>query len=102
MARSTTTADLNSLIRRLNERTGNPTEYISGEGDDRKINVGHFGLEQAYGGNKLVQVMNDRGGVRDVFSAGYIPKSTLRELIFAYIEGIRDAQDRSRLPNISI
>lgn len=101
MARNVTQKDLQAIIDRLNRSTGNPVEYISEIDGKRKINVGHFGLDIAYGGYKLVQTVNDRGGVRDVFHAR-VSKAALAELIFAYIEGIRDSQDRSRLPSIAI
>ena len=57
-----TKKQLTFLIDRINLSTGSPQTYWT----DGKINAGHYHLDNAYGGWKLVRTVNDGGGETDV------------------------------------
>ena len=76
--------DLENLVTRLNEVTGNPTEYYT----NKKINIGHYTLSGAYGGWQLQRTMNEGGGVDLPISGGYDTKRELYEKIQCYLSGI--------------
>ena len=50
-------------------------------------NEGSFGLEQSYGGNKLVFIKND-SGQRDMLNTGLTTKKNLYTHINAFIDGL--------------
>ena len=58
-----------------------------------KAQIGNYHIDGAYGGVSLHQMVNDGGGIRDVFSCGHVPKRELFDRICAFMEGIRTAQD---------
>lgn len=70
-------------IDRLNVLTGNPSKPYS----RNKANIGNYHLSCAYGGYALHQMINDCGGVNDIFN-GYKTKRELFNLIHAFIAGI--------------
>lgn len=55
-----------------------------------KANIGNYHIDQAYGGVKLVQMMGESGGIRNVLSMGYETKANCYNAIHAYIKGIED------------
>ena len=67
--------DLEVLVNRLNIITNNPITYNNKE--TRKTNIGHYCLDYAYGGVKLVQVVNDGGGIKGISSGGFGTKRDL-------------------------
>lgn len=77
---------LEAVVSRLNRETGNPATYRAP--DCGPINVGHYYIDRAYGGNQLVQITNTGGGVRNVLNCGFVTKRALYDLIYAYISGI--------------
>ena len=80
--------DLNIVINRLNEITGNPT--VPHSKDDNGIfrsNIGNYHLDCAYGGYALHQIASKGGAVNDIFG-WYYPKRELYNLVHAYIAGI--------------
>lgn len=70
--------DLEFLVKRINQVSGSPETY--GQRDSLNkftANVGHYYLDQAYGGNKLVRTDNESGGIREISSGGFITKKEL-------------------------
>jgi hypothetical protein len=93
-----TNSDLEAVCRRIN-RTVNGTDempvwspaQLTGDGHTNlasRANIGVFYIDGAYGGVALYRIMNEGGGVTDVFNVGHVPKRELRNLMFAYIEGL--------------
>jgi len=71
----------------LNAITGNPQDTYSSDINGRlRPNAGNYGLDRAYGGNKLVQMLGG-GRSRDVSNIGYASKRALFDWIDAYIKG---------------
>jgi hypothetical protein len=54
--------------------------------------IGHFYIESAYGGWKLVQMANVFGGVREPLGGGYTSRRVLLGLIHAMIAGATAVQ----------
>lgn len=79
-----TERDLNNLVFKLNKLTDNPTSYSDGG----EINIGHFHIDSAYGGYKLVQTTTKTGSIKEIIHSGFVPKRKLYDLIDAYIRGI--------------
>jgi hypothetical protein len=89
-----TTKDLEAIVVRLNTITCNPQEPYSKDINGRlRPNAGNYWIDQAYGGNKLVQ-MGDDSGTRDVSTIGYAPKRDLFDWIDAYIKGFLNHTNR--------
>ena len=91
MSNRITERDLKGAIKTLNRITGNPEANYRREGDKTIANVGSYYLDMAYGGNKLVQIVNEGGGIREI-TYGFIPKRDLYHQIWAYIKGIEDGK----------
>ncbi|MFH2073736.1 MAG: hypothetical protein ABIJ57_00120 [Pseudomonadota bacterium] len=53
-------------------------------------------IDRAYGGCKLVQVINAQGGESDVIHTGHIPARDLYNRMFAAVEVIRYAKWENR------
>lgn len=84
-----TNKHLAGLTTRLNHITNNPNTYATQSPDGHfTINIGHYHIDRAYGGCRLVQTVTDGGGIRDVLSGGYGTKREAYCLINAYIRGI--------------
>ena len=62
---------------------------ITGHENDKYNEIDSYTLSFAYGGVSLHRIVNDCGGVVDVFSCGHVPKRELFGLIKAYISGIQ-------------
>ncbi len=75
----TTLKHIECKINTLNEITNNPKE---------RFEKGHFYCDQAYGGHKLVQIVNDGGGVQEI-TYGYTTKKELIEKISMLIKGVQ-------------
>ena len=84
----TTIKHLEGLINRLNVLTGSPTEYSTRTGGKFSANVGHYCLDQAYGGVKLQRVVNTGGGVANPVSMGYETKKDAYYIIAAFVAGV--------------
>lgn len=81
---------LNILVDRINKIAGTPMSYIDKE--TRTINIGHYHLDGAYGGWKLVQTDNDGGGIRDISKTGYTSKRNLYNEMHMFIAGLEAKQ----------
>lgn len=62
---------------------------IKGIKDVQYNTIGGYLLDYAYGGVSLYEVINEHGGVNDVFSCGHVPKRELFNRICAYLKGMR-------------
>ena len=83
-----TTKDLEKLVERLNNLTGNPaTPYTKDENEKFKANIGNYHLDGAYGGYALHQMCSVGGGVNEIFG-GHMPKRELFGKIQAMLIGI--------------
>ena len=89
-----TDRDLDGVVARLNRITGSPDTYADKSGPTLKINVGHYYLEKAYGGNQLVRICNPGGGVTTPLGSGFDTKRECYEKIQAFICGIETRQPK--------
>ena len=83
--RRITQKDLEMLVARINELTGNPEKPWNG---NCVANIGNYHLSYAYGGVKLHQMVSDGGGVRDVLSTGYTTKRDLFNHLHTFLSGL--------------
>lgn len=74
-----TEKQLQTLVDRLNEKAGIVHPSMR--------NVGTYMLSFAYGGVSLHRLMNESGGVDDVFSCGHVPKRDLYNRVQSYLLG---------------
>jgi len=75
-------------IELLNELTGNPLkpwDLIEGR---NVASIGNYYLSMQNGGYALYRIVNEGGGINDIFSRGHGTKRELYEMICAYISGI--------------
>ena len=82
-----TSKDLEILCKRINEITGNKLEPYTRDENRNKANIGTYYIDMAYGGNKLVQISNDGGGVNEI-TYGYVSKRELYNSMQAYKSGL--------------
>ena len=92
-----TRKDLDGAVNRLNRITDNQAEPYTGEHGKWFANIGNFHISGAYGGVALHQMVNDAGGVRDIFGQGHIPMRDLYNLIHAYLKGIEYARQEAEV-----
>ena len=60
-----------------------PSKYVA--------QIGCFHLSGAYGGYALHEMVNEGGGIRDIFG-GHMPKRELYERMHAFIRGLNTAR----------
>lgn len=90
-----TNADLQQQVNTLNRITGNPLQGYtptSPNGMSPAL-IGHYYIDAAYGGVKLVQIVNPYGGVTEPLGGGYTTRRDLYGRIGAMITGIRLVQE---------
>ena len=88
--RRITNKDLQLAVDRLNTITDNKLgAYEKQENGQYKSNVGNYHLSYAYSGVSLHKMVNQAGGVQDVFRCGHIPKRDLYNRIWAFIDGMK-------------
>jgi hypothetical protein len=93
MAQRITVSDLRNLVARVNREMGTPAEYNGDTGGPFRANVGHYRLDQAYGGYRLTQVVSEGGAERDITGRGTARETYHR--IHAFLDGaeaVRRAQ----------
>ena len=94
MSQRITERDLQGMINRLNRVTNSPATYSDKQADGKfKSNVGHYHLDFAYGGVKLMRTVNESGGVTCPISMGYETKKDAYYMIHAFINGIESTQE---------
>ena len=86
-----TSKDLDILVLRLNKLTKNPETYST----LRESNIGHYCLDPAFGGVRLVQVAST-GGAVNVIIDGFGTKSELHIKMQAYISGVQNTMEKSQ------
>lgn len=95
-----TQRDIDGAVRGLNIMAGfSPAEadaplWMHATEGSRAM-VGRYWVQGAYGGWKLVQIINEGGGERSITS-GYVSKRELYSLIHAYREGMAAGQGVDR------
>ena len=73
-----TERDLEICITRLNKATGKPiTPYTRDENGHFTGNIGNYHLDSAYGGYRLVQMVNHGGGITVISNGGFVSKRDL-------------------------
>lgn len=80
--------DLEFQVARINKLTGSPqTAYTKHQGK-LTSNVGHYHLDQSYGGVQLVRMDNQSGGIEVISRNGYGTKRVLSVWMDAFIAGL--------------
>ena len=100
MSERVTNSDLEAVCRRINRIVNQTDDHAVWESNPDwntetgtasnavRARVGIYYIDGAYGGVALYRVTSESGGVTDVFNVGHVPKRELRNLMFAYIEGL--------------
>lgn len=84
-------------IERLNRLSGNSLTYMREDSIGKRFIVeGHYHLDCAYGGYKLVQTDNNAGGIRTISNNGYTTKRDLYNQIQMYIKGYESALEANQ------
>lgn len=84
-----TNKHLEGLIDRINIVTKNPTtSWTKFKNGNIKPNIGNYHLDEAYGGVALHQMVNEQGGVDDIFNSGYMTKRDLYNRLSAFLKGL--------------
>jgi hypothetical protein len=92
-----TNRDLEAVCRRINIVFGFKDvplwNHTANEDGTRRLNatVGMYYIDGAYGGVELHRMVNESGGVSDVFRVGHVPKRDLYRLMHAFLDGIEAA-----------
>ena len=98
MATRATTAQLHSIIDRINTMTNSPMRpYDIDESSGKYVpQAGCYHLSQAYGGYALHRMSLQAGctGVTDPLGRGYMPKRELAELMYAFMRGMESASEQ--------
>ncbi len=88
MTQRTTKAELDQLVRMINKRLGRPEyDWYRSPAGPNVCRVGALTLDRSYGGNRLHEVVNSGGGVREIgprLSAG--PMANYLHAILAGID----------------
>jgi len=80
-----TDAQLEAVVKRLNEMTNSPVEPYAKTVVGRYANVGNYHLDYAYGKVRLVRMSNVSGGINTITQLG-TKRECLSE-IFAFRDG---------------
>lgn len=87
---------LGQKVKSLNVVTGNPVDNTSRDQNGKPVyNIGNFHIHKQMSGYSLHQVINERGGVTDVFYR--TTKKELFGLVDAYIKGYKQAIEDQKL-----
>lgn len=93
MTTRTTQKDLDGLVARLNRITNSPATYSTMTASGAFCaNIGHYHLDQAYGGIKLARTVSEGGGITCPIYMGYETKKVCYGKIAAFIAGIESTQ----------
>ncbi|MBE3141876.1 MAG: hypothetical protein IMZ53_14970 [Thermoplasmata archaeon] len=84
-----TQKDLENLVLRINKATRNTESQYTKQADGQfKGNIGNYSLDYAYGGVKLVQMVNEHGGIREISHSGFGTKRELHVWMCAFLDGL--------------
>jgi hypothetical protein len=92
-----TTAKLQSQVDLLNQLTNSPMTPYSKSEKGYNANIGNYHLGFAYGGVILYRMDTTGGGVKDIFSCGYMTKKEIHLMIKSYIYGLQEKTDSGLL-----
>lgn len=81
-------SDLTSAAGVINSILRLPSTYST----DGRTNVGHYRIDTAYGGYKLVQTTSEGGSRSDISPLGYTTRRNLYTYLRGFIDGIQAAQ----------
>ena len=96
MSNRVTEKDLQAIVDRLNRMMNSPmAPYVKDASGKYTAQIGNYHLDYAYGGVSLRRMVNSSGGESDVLGIGHATKRELQGAMFAYIQGMDDAQARS-------
>ena len=85
MADRITQKHLEALVARINTVTDSPMAYMDA---DRKILVGHYHIDYAYGGVSLARTMTTGGGINAPLGSYHRTKRELYDQMQAFLAGI--------------
>lgn len=78
------------LADRINEVKGTPKITWGKDANGKnKANIGNYHIDGAYGGVSLHCIVNEAGGVDEIFGCGHITKRDLWNRMRAFLEGCR-------------
>ena len=85
----TTKSHLEYLVKRINEATNSPLDYCDKtSGIPFKSYIGHYHLDYAYGGVKLVRTTNESDGITEISRDGFGTKRQLYSWMQAFLAGL--------------
>lgn len=85
-----TTKMLDQLVDQINIESCVSREYSSNTpGTPFKANIGHYHLDGAYGGTRLVRVCNESGGIHVISKTGYTTKRALYNELVIFLANIK-------------
>ena len=90
MSGRTTTAELEQLVKMLNDRLGRPQYGWDRIGDRNVAHVGALHLDISYGQPRLHEVVNAGGGVREI--GPRLPRGQMADYLRAILAGIDFAE----------
>ena len=91
-----TKAMLETLTDTLNKETESPLKAWVKDSDNRyRASIGNHHISYAYGGACLHRMSNEGGGVSCPIINHHAPKRELYNLMWAYLQGIRDGKEFS-------
>ena len=81
---------LHDIVARINKAAGTPETYSTknADGSYGHTNIGHYHLDMAYGGYKLVQTGNEYGGIHCISINGYTTKRDLYDQLQSMLTGL--------------
>ncbi len=89
-----TQKSLGYLVDRINKATNSPEKSYTrnGQKGKREIgftpNIGNYHLDYAYGGVKIVRMVNEGGGITDISRNGFGTKRELYNWMQAFLAGL--------------
>ena len=83
----TTLKEIEYKLLQINKRLGYSVEKYKPYrvGNNLVSNIGHYYLQRAYGRNRILQVVNQQGGARDVSSSG------TKAEVYTFLQGMLEA-----------
>ena len=88
-----TQKDLGRMVDSINKATNSPAApYRKTIRNSLKGNIGNYDLDYAYGGVKLVRMVNEGGGITVISSGGYGTKRALYHWMGAFLAGHSQAK----------
>ena len=83
--------DLDRVLTRINEATGQPTEAWTEQDGKWRANVGSYVLDYCYGGVRLSKLTSEGGGERDITVRG--TKKECYYQMLAFLAGVEAGKE---------